>query len=89
MYLDAVEIVEGSKTLKRKETLSMYSLAEILKPAQFHCCRPSLVASSFIKNANLPDTLVLPVVNEGAEEKVQEVVQLKSRKQRGKRQPKD
>jgi hypothetical protein len=89
MYLDAVEIVEGAKTLKRKETLSMYSLAEILKPAQFHCYRPSLVASGHIKNANLSDTTVIPVVNEVEDQKVQEVVQLKSRKQRSKRQPKD
>ncbi len=39
-----------STTLKRKQTGSMYSLADVLRPAQFHCGRPSLVAVRDLKN---------------------------------------
>jgi len=36
--------------LKRKETTSMYALAEILKPAQYHCGRPSYLAAQELNN---------------------------------------
>ena len=40
----------NSTTLKRKQTGSMYSLADVLRPAQFHCGRPSFVAVRDLKN---------------------------------------
>jgi hypothetical protein len=36
--------------LKRKGTVSLYSIADILKPTPFHNGRPSLIAANKLKN---------------------------------------
>ena len=44
--------------LKRKETTSMYALAEILKPAQYHCGRPSYLAAQELNNLGKISTAI-------------------------------
>jgi len=44
--------------LKRKETTSMYSLAEILRPAQYHCGRPSYLAAQELNNVDKISTAI-------------------------------
>jgi hypothetical protein len=44
--------------LKRKETTSMYALAEILKPAQYHCGRPSYLAALELNNVGKISTAI-------------------------------
>ena len=48
MYLDAQEEIKGAN-LKRKGTESMYSLADVLRPPQFHCARSSLSAVDIVR----------------------------------------
>lgn len=48
MYLDAQDEIEAV-SLKRKTTASMYSIADLLRPPQFHCGRSSLSAAEVLK----------------------------------------
>jgi hypothetical protein len=65
-------MVEESGILKRKSTPSMYSLAELTRPAQFHRGRPSLAATQMIRDdeASLPakESNLEPVKESGVDD---------------------
>ena len=58
-----VDTFQGFK-LKRKETTSMYDLAEILRPAQYHCGRPSYVAAQELNNLGKISTVITEEVED-------------------------
>lgn len=72
MYLDAQDEIKGAN-LKRKGTESMYSLAEVLRPPQFHCGRSSLTAVDIVREMKpFPGVVEETIVVSDDEEKEEE-----------------
>lgn len=67
-----VDTFQGFK-LKRKETTSMYDLAEILRPAQYHCGRPSYVAAQELNNLGKISTVITEEVEDDPTKEVEAV----------------